>query len=98
MNDQSCAEGNHHVIVGQKYLVKSVTRRFATRIREQADGRRSNKNGGDWPPPIPFKLAQSQFCLYLKKYKFFNYKKFSNIIKMILSKEVNESRADSSRL
>jgi len=35
MNDQSCAEGNHHVIVGQKYLVKSATRRFATRIRDR---------------------------------------------------------------
>lgn len=34
MNDQSRAEGNHRVIVGREYLVKSTTRRFATHIRE----------------------------------------------------------------
>jgi len=101
MNDQSCAEGNHHVIVGQKYLVKSATRRFATRIRDRRRiGRRSNKN--DWFAfCISFKLAQSHFCLYSKKYEFFNYKKFSNIIKKDCI-EGNEwmliSRAGSSRL
>lgn len=47
MNDQSRAEGNHHVIVRRKYLVKSATRRFATRIREQADGSLPNENSGE---------------------------------------------------
>ena len=91
MNDQSCAEGNHHVIVGQKYLVKSATRRFATRIR---DRRRTTddltRTVAIGRLLISFKLAQSHFCLYSKKYEFFNYK-FSNIIKKILSKEINES-------
>jgi len=69
MNDQSHAEGNHHVIVGRKYLVKSATRRFATRIRERTD-ERSNENGGEWSLSISFKLGRSQMLTLQKDINF----------------------------